>query len=122
MRIRRCFLLENTQKSTGSGCYKCTGWYAYSRPCTLAVTHLIPEYEATPYEPVAEQLDLFTDYLALEQQRKAEQEERDRELKIQKTLIGIRDRFGKNAIVKGLNMHKGATAMERNKQIGGHKA
>ena len=92
------------------------------RRFTLAVTHLIPECEATPYEPVAEQLDLFTDYSALEQQRKAEQEERDRELKIQKALIGIRDKFGKNAIVKGLNMHEGATAMERNKQIGDHKA
>lgn len=92
------------------------------RRFTLAVTHLIPECEATPYEPVAEQLNLFTDYSALEQQRKAEQKERDRELKIQKTLIGIRDKFGKNAIVKGLNMHEGATAMERNKQIGGHKA
>ena len=81
------------------------------RRFTLAVTHLIPECEATPYEPVAEQLDLFTDYSALEQQRKAEQEERDRELKIQKALIGIRDKFGKNAIVKGLNMLEGATAM-----------
>lgn len=92
------------------------------RRFTLAVTHLIPESEAASLEPVAEQLDLFTDYVALEQQRAAEKEERDRELKIQKALIGIRDKFGKNAIVKGLNMHEGATAMERNKQIGGHKA
>lgn len=92
------------------------------RRFTLAVTHLIPESEAASLEPVAEQLDLFTDYAALEQQRAAEKEERDRELKIQKALIGIRDKFGKNAIVKGLNMHEGATAMERNKQIGGHKA
>lgn len=89
---------------------------------TLAVTHLIPENEAKSSAPEAEQLDLFTDYAALEQQREAEKEERERELKIQKALIGIRDKFGKNAIVKGLNMHEGATAMERNKQIGGHKA
>ena len=46
----------------------------------------------------------------------------ERELKIQKALINIRDRYGKNAIVKGLNMKKESTAMERNKQIGGHKA
>lgn len=41
---------------------------------------------------------------------------------MQKALLAIRDRFGKNAIVKGLNMQEGATAMERNKQVGGHRA
>ena len=41
---------------------------------------------------------------------------------MQKALVSIRDRYGKNAIVKGLNMQEGATAIERNKQIGGHKA
>ena len=41
---------------------------------------------------------------------------------MQKALLDIRDKFGKNAIVKGLNMQEGATAMERNKQVGGHKA
>lgn len=92
------------------------------RRFTLAVTHLIPENEAKSSAPEAEQLDLFTDYAALEQQRAAEKEEQERELKIQKVLIDIRDKFGKNAIIKGLNMHEGATAMERNKQIGGHKA
>ena len=92
------------------------------RRFTVAVTHLIPEAEAKSVIPEMEQLDLFTDYEALEQQRKAEGDELDRELKIQKALITLRDKFGKNAIVKGLNMHEGATAMERNKQIGGHKA
>lgn len=92
------------------------------RRFTLAVTHLIPENEVKSSAPEVEQLDLFTDYAALEQQRAAEKEEQERELKIQKALIDIRDKFGKNAIIKGLNMHEGATAMERNKQIGGHKA
>ena len=49
-------------------------------------------------------------------------EEEEKELNMQKALVSIRDRFGKNSIVKGLNMREGATAMERNKQIGGHKA
>lgn len=83
---------------------------------------MIPEGEAESAIQVGEQLDLFTDYEALEQQRKAEAEALDRELKMQKAIITIRDKFGKNAIVKGLNMHEGATAIERNKQIGGHKA
>ena len=54
--------------------------------------------------------------------KKAEEAELEKERKMQKALIDIRDKFGKNAIVRGLNMQEGATAMERNKQIGGHKA
>ncbi len=68
------------------------------------------------------QLDLFTDYEALEREKQAEEAELEKERKMQKALIDIRDKFGKNAIVKGLNMQEGATAIERNKQIGGHKA
>lgn len=83
---------------------------------------MVLESEAEPAIPEMEQLDLFTDYEALDKERQAEEADLDRELKIQKALINIRDRYGKNAIVKGLNMKKESTAMERNKQIGGHKA
>ena len=57
------------------------------------------------------QLDLFTDYDALK-----------REKAIQGAMLEIRQRYGKNAVVKGLNMLEGATTIERNMQIGGHKA
>ncbi len=57
------------------------------------------------------QLDLFTDYAAL-----------DRERRIQEAMLDIRKRYGRNAVVKGINLMKGATAMERNQQIGGHHA
>ena len=57
------------------------------------------------------QLDLFTDYDAL-----------DKEQKLQGAMLEIRTKYGANAIVKGLNMQKGATTMERNTQIGGHRA
>jgi DNA polymerase V len=83
---------------------------------------LVPEQEAKSVTPEVEQLDLFTDYEALDRQRQAEEAELDQELKLQKALISIRDKFGKNAIVKGLNMKEGATTIERNGQIGGHKA
>lgn len=83
---------------------------------------MVLESEVEPAIPEMEQLDLFTDYEALDKERQAEEADLDRELKIQKALINIRDRYGKNAIVKGLNMKKESTAMERNKQIGGHKA
>ncbi len=69
-------------------------------------------------EPICEQLDLFTDPEA-ERRQKAEQE---REQRRQQTILRIRDRYGKNAILKGKNFEPGATAIERNAQIGGHRA
>ena len=57
-----------------------------------------------------------------EDKAKAEAEEQAREKKIQHAVLDIKKKFGKNAIVKGMNLEEGATAMDRNKQIGGHKA
>ena len=66
----------------------------------------------------AQQLDLFTDY------DKVRQEElfKEKEHRMQKALISIKKRFGKNAILKGTSYEEGATAKERNQQIGGHKS
>ena len=67
-------------------------------------------------------MDLFTDYAALEQKRKTEEAERKRERKMQQTMLEVKKKFGKNAIIKGMNLEEGATTIQRNKQIGGHKA
>ena len=69
-----------------------------------------------------QQLDLFTDYDEVNRQRQEEEAERKKERRLQETQIAIKKRFGKNAILKGLNFDEGATAKERNRQIGGHKA
>ena len=69
-----------------------------------------------------QQLDLFTDYEAEERKRQEENTALDKERKLQEAQLAIKRRFGKNAILKGLNFEEGATARERNKQIGGHKA
>ncbi len=87
----------------------------------ITATHVIEESEVRTDE-VYEQLDLFTDYKALEKKRQEEKAERDREKKVQQAMMDIKKKFGKNAIVRGLNMEEGATGMERNAQIGGHKA
>lgn len=92
------------------------------RRFNIAVTHLIPVEDAKKPSDEPLQLNLFTDYAAEQEKEKAIEAELTRELNCQKALISIRDKFGKNAIVRGLNMQEGATAMERNKQIGGHKA
>ena len=69
-----------------------------------------------------EQLDLFTDYEDLKKQREKENAESEREKRMQNTILDIKKKFGKNAIFKGMNLQEGATAKDRNNQIGGHKA
>lgn len=65
-----------------------------------------------------QQLDLFTDYEA-QQQRELDLE---RERKVQEAALAIKEKYGKNAILKGMNLEEGATTIDRNQQIGGHKA
>ncbi len=69
-----------------------------------------------------EQLDMFTDYEALQKKREQEKYELGREKNVQKAILGIKQKYGKNALLKGMSLENGATAIERNNQIGGHKA
>lgn len=68
------------------------------------------------------QLDLFTDYQAMEKENRRQQEEEEKERKIQEAMLSIKKKYGSNAILKGTDLQEGATARERNRQIGGHKA
>lgn len=90
------------------------------RRLTLGINHLIHE-EHIPTINKEEQLNLFIDYEALERQRKATEEELARERRRQEAILSLRKRFGKNAVLRGLNFAEGATQRERNQQIGGHK-
>lgn len=91
------------------------------RRMNITANHVVGENTADrKNEP--EQLDLFTDYEAAEREREAENELLAREKNMQKAVLDIKKKYGKNAIVKGLNLREGATAIERNSQIGGHKA
>lgn len=87
------------------------------RRVTVCAASLLTEADAKKRNEFV-QLDFFTDYDAIERERRAE----DREKSMQKAVIGIKKKFGKNAILKGMNLSEGATAKERNNQIGGHKA
>lgn len=80
------------------------------------------EESAAPEQPAFEQLDLFTDYQALEQKKQEEEAKLNREKQLQQAMLGIQKKYGKNAVLKGMNLEEGATARERNRQIGGHKA
>ena len=69
-----------------------------------------------------EQLDLFTDYQTREKKEAKEEADLEREKRMQRAMLDIKKKFGKNAILKGMNLQEGATAKDRNEQIGGHKA
>ncbi len=90
------------------------------RRITICANHIIRE-EDIPQEE-AEQLDLFTDYDLLLSERAQKEQQLQKERKMQQAMIKIKNRFGKNAILKGMNLQEGATTIERNSQIGGHKA
>lgn len=90
------------------------------RRLTLAANQVLSQSEVQEDVQI-EQLDLFTDYQALERQRAQEAAELAREKRMQNAMLEIKKRFGKNAILKGMNLQEGATARERNQQIGGHR-
>lgn len=91
------------------------------RRMNLTVNNVVDRSLARKKEAPVE-LDLFTDYEAVRQQKEAEEEALQKEQRMQEVLLNIKQRYGKNAILRGLNFEEGATAIERNKQIGGHKA
>ena len=68
------------------------------------------------------QIDMFTDYATIESDKKKRDEELRKEKQVQQTILDLKKRFGKNAVIKGMNLEEGSTAIERNGQIGGHKA
>ena len=85
------------------------------RRITIVVNHVLQE-DQVPQQ--YEQLDLFTDYAA----REKEEEKLEKERSMQEAMLKIKNRYGKNAILKGVNFEEGATGRERNRQVGGHKA
>ncbi|NCC43343.1 MAG: DNA methylase [Clostridia bacterium] len=91
------------------------------RRVTLNANHVVDE-SSVKSEASFEQLDLFTDYEALKKEQEEEEEKRQRERKMQEAMLDIKKKFGKNAILKGMNLEEGATTIDRNRQIGGHKA
>ena len=80
----------------------------------VVANHVVREGEAQP----SEQLDLFTDYEQLDVENAALSTEKN----MQHAILQIKKKYGKNAILKGMNFEEGATAIERNSQVGGHRA
>ena len=90
------------------------------RRLTITVNQVVGEDEVDTN--AAEQLDMFTDYEAVARQREAAQVALDKERRMQEAVLSIKRKYNKNAIFKGVDLEEGATARDRNAQIGGHKA
>ena len=90
------------------------------RRMNLTTNHVVYE-DTVSHQQQPTQLDLFTDYEAIQAKEQREQEALDKERRMQEVQLAIKQRFGKNAILKGMNFQEGATAIERNAQIGGHR-
>ena len=91
------------------------------RRITLAACRVMTEREAEKRRP-AEQLDIFSMMEEHVADRAAADAAREKERRLQGAMLGIKRKYGKNAILKGMNLEEGATAKDRNAQIGGHKA
>lgn len=91
------------------------------RRITMAANHVISEKEVQE-EQQYEQMNLFTDFGIAKKEKEEKNEKLEREKKMQKAMLDIKKKYGKNAILKGMNLQEDGTAMERNRQIGGHKA
>ena len=91
------------------------------RRINVTANHIVNESTIAD-KKTYEQLDLFTDYEEMQKTKKKEQAAEKRERNLQEAILNIKKQYGKNAVIKGMNMEEGATAVERNKQIGGHKA
>ena len=86
------------------------------RRLNIVACHVLPETDVAPVEMM--QLDLFAPAFDPAETEAA----RRREKRRQQAVISIKKKYGKNAILKGMNLEEGATARDRNRQIGGHKA
>jgi len=96
-------------------------WNLLVRRINVVAGRVIPEKEVAEKQ-VYEQLDLFTDYSVLEKERAEEMKSREKEKRLQQAILDVQKRYGKNALLKGMNYEEGAMTRERNGQIGGHKA
>ena len=100
--------------------------FAFTFQCTnlhtIDILHVLDETTAPRKADRTEQLDFFTDYDAVQKEQEKENAELEKERRMQEAVLSIKQKFGKNALLKGFNLEEGATAVDRNNQIGGHKA
>lgn len=91
------------------------------RRVNITANHIVDETTVVKAEAI-QQLDLFTDYEALEKKTAEDEAALARERRMQEAVIRIQKKYGRNSVIKGMNLEEDATTTARNRQIGGHKA
>ena len=91
------------------------------RRVNISANKIVPAGSARDKDD-SEQLSMFTDYEEEERKRKAEAADLEEEKHLQQAMLDIKKKYGKNAVLRGMNLQEGATARQRNNQIGGHRA
>ena len=94
----------------------------HMRRVFVVATHVVDEGIAKENSKEFEQLSLFIDYESQMEIEEKESYEEEQERKVQMAILKIQDKYGKNAALKGMNKEEGGKTIERNKQVGGHKA
>lgn len=91
------------------------------RRMNITANHVVPDGSVQKTEQ-PEQMDLFTDYAALQAEKAREDAALEKEKRLQHAMLELKKKYGKSAVLKGMNLEEGATAIDRNGRIGGHKA
>ena len=91
------------------------------RRINISVCNLITD-DKSKDKIICEQLDLFSDIENNVINKEIELNDEKEERKVQNTILSLKNKYGKNAIIRGMNLEEGATTIQRNRQVGGHKA
>ena len=87
----------------------------------MSANHITDE-SCIKTKPTIQQMDLFTDYEQLKKEEEKIEKDLEKEKRLQDATLKLRQKYGKNAVLKGINLVEGATGKDRNNTIGGHKA
>lgn len=92
-----------------------------TRRINIVANHIVPEEKLNDNTQEYEQLDLFTDYEAARKEREKKRIKEQKEKSLQNTVLQLKNRYGKNIILRGMNFEEGGTTIDRNQQNGGHR-
>ena len=87
----------------------------------MSANHITDE-SCIKTKPTIQQMDLFTDYEKLKKEEEKLEKDLEKEKRLQEATLKLKQKYGKNALLKGINLVEGATGKDRNNTIGGHKA
>jgi DNA polymerase V len=92
------------------------------RKVYVVAEHVKRASDVAEVESAYEQMDIFSYTDDMEDKNRLQREKEEREMKLQRAVLSMQKKYGKNAVIKGMNLEEGAMTIERNGQIGGHKA